>query len=129
MRKWRYLFLLLLVNLLSISCSSTNNSIVIPPEEKFTIPAVGTLIPVGGGTHQLSIPHDVGGSLVVNNTEAEIRVVVSDTIATIKPTQGFLFILPPGTYQYYIYGLGTSKIYVDQVQGNKVRYVYISSPK
>jgi hypothetical protein len=103
-------------------------SIPNPPVEQFAKPAIGTPIPTGKDVVPVNLPTGSSGVMVVNNKSISIRVAVSDTIATIEPSEGFLFILPPSTYQFYLYEsdmpIGSR---VEQIEVGKVRYVYITT--
>jgi hypothetical protein len=99
-----------------------------PPIEQFSKPAVGTPIPPNQDTAPVKLPTGASGVMVVNNKPVPLQVVVSDTIATIMPTQGFLFILPPSTYQIYLYdSSGPIGNRVERTEADKVRYVYITT--
>ena len=99
-----------------------------PPVEQFSKPAVGTPIPAGKDAAPVNLPAGASGVMVVNNKPISIRVAVSDTIATISPTEGYLFILPPATYQLFLYDLnGPIGNQVEQTEAGKVRYVYVTT--
>ncbi len=53
-------------------------------------------------------------------------VALSDTISIISPTYGFLFVLAPGTYNFYVYeNDGGASLSTEKVEPGKVRYVYV----
>ena len=55
-----------------------------------------------------------------------VNVVLSDTIATIPPTYGYLFVLAPGTYNFYVYESDNGPtVRTETIKPGKVRYVYI----
>jgi hypothetical protein len=100
----------------------------IPPASQFQIPAVGT--PMPGGHEEAVKPDlslDTSGVLFVNQTGVRVQVVVSSTIATIPIGEDFLFILPPGTYQVYLYQPNLAPlIHTETTTGGKLRYVYLT---
>ncbi len=111
--------------LVLISCRSAN----IPAVESFTVQAKGTLLPAEAASHAVSLPVGASGVAMFNNSPTTVRIVVSDTVTNILPAQGFLFILPPREYQFYIYYTnGPSQVYVERVEQGKVRYVYLVAP-
>jgi hypothetical protein len=108
------------------SCQSPQPSV--PPASEFRIPAVGTPLP---GGHEEALNPDIASStsgvLFVNQTGLRMQVAVSDTIATIPLGEDFLFILPPGTYQFYLYQPDLApRIHTETTTAGKVRYVYLS---
>jgi len=53
-------------------------------------------------------------------------VVINNTITTLDITKGFLFILPPQTYELYVYGLSDRPVArSEQVEAGKTRYFYL----
>jgi hypothetical protein len=84
--------------------AAVSDSSTIPPVEHFNMPAVGTPIPEVTGAHYADMPPGTGGVLYLNSLRP-IQVAVNETIVTILPGQGFLFILPPGNHEFYIYGM------------------------
>jgi hypothetical protein len=104
------------------SCRSS-----IPPVSQFLSPAVGTLVP--GQREEAIAPtlsQNESGVLMVNQTGAQVQIVVSSTIATIPAGSSFLFVLPPDTYQFYIYEPGqTPWAHNESALGGKLRYVYL----
>jgi hypothetical protein len=99
-----------------------------PPVEQFSIQAVGTPIPTGQDAVPVNLPAGTSGVMIVNNKPVALQVVVSNTIATIMPAQGFLFILPPSTYQIYLYDpSGPIGSRVERTDSGKVRYMYITT--
>jgi hypothetical protein len=118
-----------IIFLLSISgCTSYGSRHVnIPSVDEFKVPAIGTLIP---GKHEESISStlssEIGGILFVNQSGVEVKVAVSSTIATLPAGSNFLFILPPSTYQFYLYpAAAASWAYSDTVTASSIRYVYL----
>lgn len=101
---------------------------LLPPKSDFTVPAVGTLIP-GGHEEAVhpEIPAGQSGALLINQTGLRIQVAVNNTIADIPLAQDFLFILPPGTYEFYIYRDDSQPImHKETLEAGKLRYLYIS---
>ena len=83
------------------------------------------------GGHEESIrpdlPSDHSGALIINQTGLSIQIAVSNTIATLPPGQDFLFALPPGPYQFYIYEPDSApRIQTEALEGGKLRYLYIT---
>lgn len=109
-------------------CSSQSSPTQIPPVDQFTIPAVGTLMPPGREEAvKPDLPSDSSGVLVINHAEVEVKVVVSNTLATIPAGNMFLFVLPPDTYQFFVYQPNAApQLFVEQTQGGKMRYVYLN---
>jgi hypothetical protein len=101
---------------------------VIPPASDFQTQAVGTPIP--GGHEEAVAPDfspDASGVLFVNQTGLRVQVAVSDTITTIPVGEDFLFILPPGTHQFYLYQPDlAARIHIETTEAGKLRYVYLS---
>jgi hypothetical protein len=99
----------------------------IPPASQFQVPAVGTLVPdqqVEAVTPVLS--QNESGVFMINQTGAQVQIVVSSTIATIPAGSSFLFVLPPDTYQFYIYEPGIAPwTHTEATLGGKLRYVYL----
>ena len=88
---------------------------------------MGTLVP---GEHEEAVTpafsQGVSGVLMVNQTGAQVQVVVSATIATIPAGSSFLFVLPPNTYQFYIYEPGVAPwVHTETTLRGKMRYVYL----
>ena len=103
-----------------------SSSKVIPPASQFTIPAVG--LPVNDATlaQSFKLPPGNGGLWFFNQTGNDVQVVISNTIATLGITKGFLFILPPQPYELYIYGLSDRPLArSEQVEAGKTHYVYL----
>jgi len=102
----------------------------IPPADQFQTLAVGTPIPPGMTTVPVTLPaSDTSGVMFVNQTGATVRVVVSDTITTVESNFGFLFILPAGTYAFYIYEPNSDPwAHLETVEAGKVRYVHLVVP-
>lgn len=100
----------------------------IPVATDFTVPAIGTPMP---GGHEEAIPSDLpagqSGALVVNQTGFPIQVAVNNTITTLGIGQDFLFALPPGTYEFYIYEPdSTPRVHAETLADGKLRYLYIT---
>ncbi len=124
-RVFRVVLLAGLEILVLVSCRGAD----IPAVESFTVQAKGTLLPAEAASHPVSLPMGVSGVAMFNNSPATVRVVVSDTVTGISPEEGFLFILPPQEYQFYIYYInGPSQVHVERVEQGKVRYVYLMAP-
>lgn len=100
----------------------------IPSQNDFTVPAIGTLIP--GGHEEavsLDLPANRSGALVVNQTGFRIQVAVSNTITSLAVGEDFLFMLTPGTYQFYIYRPDSVPyVYTETLDGGKMRYLYLT---
>ncbi len=83
-----------------------------------------------GGHEESFSPHlspDQSGALVSNKTGLSIQVAVSHTIATLPVGEDFLFMLPPGPYEFYIYEPdSTPRIHTETLESGKVRYLYIT---
>jgi hypothetical protein len=107
--------------------TSPVNAHQIPPMAQFTRPAEGTLLPPGTSYAQtLGLPSGSSGVLFVNKTGALIHVALSDTLATIPVGQIYLFVLSPGRYEFYLYGIADTPLaHVEQTEAEKVRYVYL----
>ncbi len=83
------------------------------------------------GGHEESIspdlPSDHSGVLFINQTPLSVQVAVSNTIATLPTGQDFLFMLPPGSYQFYIYEPDSApRIQTETLEGGKLRYLYLT---
>jgi hypothetical protein len=102
----------------------------LPPAEQFQTPAVGTPVPPGMTTLPIALPAlDASGVMFVNQTGATVQVVVSDTITAIESSFGFLFILPAGTHEFYIYEAGSDPwAHSETIEAGKVRYVHLVVP-
>lgn len=124
------LLLLLLISLvLALGGCQTGDQITTPQETQFQIPALGTPVPIGAGMSLVTLPNNGSGALFINNAGLQVRVAVSNTIVTIDPKKGFLFVLPPGSYQFYIYGVEpVTQIDTEKIEPGKVRYVYLLPP-
>jgi len=106
-----------------VSCTSP-----IPPADKFQIPAIGTPMPSG---HEEAVRPDLpsgqSGALIINQTGLRIQVAVSNTIATLPIGQDFLFALPPGAYEFYIYEPDSvPRVHKETLESGKLRYLYIT---
>ncbi len=100
----------------------------IPSQSDFTIPAVGTLIP-GGHEEAVSVnlSADQSGALVINQTGLRIQVAVSNTVTTVAAGEDFLFMLPPATYEFYIYRPDSVPyVHKETLDGGKLRYLYLT---
>jgi hypothetical protein len=110
-----------LVSLLLVACSVNN----IPAPEQFRATPVGTPLPPGADRQPVQIAGDTSGVLFTNQSSKPIKVAINESIVDIPVTESFLFILPPGTQQFYIYELNENpKAYSETTQAGKVRYVY-----
>ncbi len=100
----------------------------IPRPDQITVPAVGTLMPGGQEEGvQPNLPPEQGGALFINQTGLNLQVVVSGTIALIPPGQDFLFALPPGIYEFYVYQPDIApRILKETLGSGKLRYLYIA---
>jgi len=100
----------------------------IPPASQFQIPAMGT--PMPGGHEEAvrpDLPSGQSGALIINQTGFQIQVVVSNTIATLPIGQDFLFALPPGAYEFYIYEPDSvPRVHKETLESGKLRYLYIT---
>jgi hypothetical protein len=127
--KVAWLSLILVLFTLALGGCQADNQIKAPSEDQIRTPAVGTPIPAGAGLSPVTLPDNGSGALFVNNASVKVRVVVSNTIASIDPRKGFLFVLPPGSYQFFIYDLEpTVQVSIEKIDPNKVRYVYLLPP-
>ena len=98
----------------------------IPPVSQFKAPAVGTPIPAGKEMAPISLPSDVSGVMFINQSGVSLSVVVSSTVAIIPHLQSFLFVLPAGTHQFYIYRPEVAPgVHSETTEYGKVRYVYV----
>ena len=114
------------IALLGLASCSLESSNPLPAVDQFQTPAAGTPIPAGQEAVPIDLPSSSSGVLFVNQGSAAVRVVVSDTIATIPPAQSFLFVLPPNAYEFYIYEPGVPpRSHREQTESGKVRYVYL----
>ena len=100
----------------------------VPSPGDFTEPAVGALMP---GGHEESVAPtldtDQSGALFVNQTGNRIQVAVNGTITDIPRGYDFLFTLPPGKYEFYIFEPNsTPHIHTETLEGGKLRYLYIA---
>jgi hypothetical protein len=120
------LLLIFVLLIVALSGCQTGDRLEIPPETQFQVPALGTPIPVGAGSSSVTLPDNGSGALFINNAGTQVRVVVSNTIVSIQPTAGFLFVLPAGSYQFYIYGLESlPQLHTEKIEPGKIRYVYL----
>lgn len=115
------------ISILAVSlagCSPAGNPL--PPVESFQTPAVGMSVPADQQTAQIALPLGSSGVLFVNQTDQSVQVVVSGTLAVIPAAQGFLFVLPSGAHDFYIYEPNAEpRVHSEQTEANKVRYVYL----
>lgn len=115
--------------LLSLVSCQNDNRIEIPAADKFTVSAIGTPIPPGTDLTTIRLAHNGSGALWTNNSDVTMLIAVSNTITTIPPKQGFLFVLPPDTYQFYVYSAGANpKAYTEKIDDGKIRYLYLMPP-
>jgi hypothetical protein len=100
----------------------------VPSPVDFKQPAVGALMPGGHEESvQPALPPGQSGALVINQMGVPIQVAVSHTIATLPIGQDFLFSLPPGTYEFYIYDPNNApRVHTEVLQDGRLRYLYIS---
>jgi hypothetical protein len=115
----------LLLSALLIGCSNTSSPL--PPYTQFTVPAIGTPMP-GGKEEQRSInlPDNYGGALFVNRSASTLHIVINNTIVEIQGGHDFLFILSPGSYDFYIYESGLApRVFPAVIETGKTRYIYL----
>jgi hypothetical protein len=116
-------FLYIAMALWLVSCSRA-----IPPVSQFNVPALGT--PILGGHEeavQINLLPDQSGALIINQTGVRIQVAVTNTIATLPISQDFLFLLPPGSYDFYIYQPNSEPYtHKEILESGKLRYIYIT---
>lgn len=123
------LFVALMLLALALNGCQTGSQIEIPPETQFQTPALGTPVPISAGLSPVTLPNDGSGVLFINNASVQVRVVVSNTIVSIQPKAGFLFVLPSGSHHFYIYGLEPlPQLHTENIEPGKVRYVYLLPP-
>lgn len=100
-----------------------------PPAEQpnTSTPAVGTPMAKDQEKNPIALPAGMGGAVIINNTADNMRVVVSDTIATVPPQTSFLFILAPATYTFKIYRNGFTKAIPreETIVAGSSRFVYM----
>lgn len=122
----RILALITLIGILSGLLLGCNPQPQIPPAEQFTQVPVGTPIPYDQHGAPVSLPPGMSGAMFINQKNTPIRVAVSDTITTVIPGQAFLFILPPASYQFYVYEVdGPNSTRTEKTEPGKVRYLYL----
>lgn len=99
----------------------------IPPMSQFSRPAIGTPIPPSLSAAPIDkLPPGSSGVAFYNQKGALVNVVLSDTVAVIAPTYGYLFVLAPGTYDFTIYESDNGpSVRTETIEPGKVRYVYI----
>lgn len=113
--------LLTLSTIFLVACSVKN----IPDPEKFQATPAGTSYPQGIVSQSLQVPSDASGVLFTNQSDNPIKVAIGESIVEIPVAESFLFILPPGEQQFYIYELNEKpKAYMETTQAGKIRYVY-----
>jgi hypothetical protein len=100
----------------------------LPSPADFTQAAVGTSMPAG---HEESVASnlasDQSGVLLVNQTGKSIQVAVNGTIADIPRAYDFLFSLPPGKHEFYIFEPDRPPYaHTETLEGGKLRYLYIT---
>jgi hypothetical protein len=114
---------------LALNGCQTGDQIEIPAETQFQTPALGTPVPISAGLSPATLPNNGSGVLFINNANVQVRVVVSNTIVSIQPKAGFLFVLPSGSHQFYIYGLEPlPQLHTENIEPGKIRYVYLLPP-
>jgi hypothetical protein len=124
----RIIALAVILIALLVLAGCQNSAPRIPPASQFQIPAVGTSI-LGGyeETIQPELPSGQSGALFINQTGFPLQVAVSNTITTLPIGQGFLFMLPAGSYEFYIYGPDNApRVHAEKLEDGKLRYLYIS---
>ncbi len=105
-------------------CSPAGNPL--PPVEQFQTPAAGMPVPADQQAAQIALPLGSSGVLFVNQTNTPVQVVVSGTLAVIPAAQGFLFVLPSGAHDFYIYEPNAApRVHSERTEADKVRYVYL----
>jgi hypothetical protein len=120
-------FLWVLAAALAVLAGCQPRSPSIPPIENFTIPAVGTVVPLSE-VDSPSVTPGFTGMMFVNSSTAPASVVISNTIAEIPAGYGFLMPLLPNAYQVFIYEQNSPpKMSMIDVVEKKVRYVYLVS--
>ena len=103
-----------------------NSQPPVPPAEQFKQVPIGTAMPYEKYSAPVNLPPGMSGAMFINQKSSNIQVAVSDTITTLLPSQAFLFILPPGPYQFYIYQPDASdSVRAETLEPGKVRYVYL----
>jgi hypothetical protein len=111
---------------LAACAAPTAPAVTIPSVNQFTKAAIGTPVPPRLSNQPVNVPPDKSGVAFFNQKMGIIRVALSDTITTITPTFGFLYILPPGTYNFYVYETDIPpSVRTEQTEAGKARYVYL----
>jgi hypothetical protein len=100
----------------------------VPSPSDFTEPAVGTLM---AGGHEESVTPALGtdqsGALLSNQSGHGIQVAVNNTITSVPIGYDFLFLLPPGKYEFYIFEPDSvPRVHAETLEGGKLRYLYIT---
>jgi hypothetical protein len=112
---------LVIVAVLFSACSADN----IPASEQFKATPVGTPYSQGSALSSLQVPSEASGVLFTNQSNSPITVAINNSIIDIPVAESFLFILSPGTQQFYIYEFNEKpKAYTETTQAGKIRYVY-----
>ncbi len=113
--------ILILVAVFLAACSNNN----IPGPDHFKSTPVGTPMPTGADLQPMQVPSDASGVLFINQSANPIKVAIKDSIIDISVSESFLFILPPGVQQFFIYEVSANpKAYTETTQAGKIRYVY-----
>lgn len=121
MRHW---LILAAIALAMAGCASQP----VPSADDFTEAAVGTLM-LGGHEEGIKpdLPPDQSGALFINQTGYRLQVAVNNTIADIPIGYDFLFTLPPGQYQFYIFEPDRPpRVHTETLVGGKLRYLYVT---
>lgn len=122
----RIVVAIVLTGILGSMLLGCNSLPPVPPAEQFTQIPIGTPIPYEQHGAPVTLPPGMSGAMFVNQKTTPIRVAVSDTITTIIPGQTFLFILPPASYQFYVYEVDApNSARTENLELGKVRYLYL----
>jgi hypothetical protein len=122
----RVAVVIILSGILSSLLLGCNSLPPVPPAEQFKQVPIGTVIPYDKHGAPVELPPGMSGAMFINQKNTPIRVAVSDTITTVTPGQTFLFILPPASYQFYVYEVDASNsTRTETLEPGKVRYLYL----
>lgn len=82
-----------------------------------------------GGNEQvrsITLPDNYGGALLVNRSASTVHIVVNNTVVEIQGGHDFLFILLPGSYDFYIYEASLApRLFSATLEAGKTRYIYL----